>query len=47
MNRQPMHAVAAELGVSVSTARRRHDALLDRVTAALAERGVTDLRPRE
>ncbi|AGP35446.1 hypothetical protein SCE1572_13470 [Sorangium cellulosum So0157-2] len=46
VDQRPMHEVAAELGVSVSTARRRHDALLDRVTAALVERGVTALPPR-
>ncbi|MGK4004215.1 sigma-70 family RNA polymerase sigma factor [Sorangium sp. So ce1036] len=43
----PMHAVAAGLGVSLSTARRRHDALLDRLAAALLEGGVTEMPPRE
>ncbi|WP_437977699.1 sigma-70 family RNA polymerase sigma factor [Sorangium sp. So ce295] len=43
----PMHAVAAGLGVSLSTARRRHDALLDRMAAALLEGGVTEMPPRE
>ncbi|WP_437329047.1 sigma factor-like helix-turn-helix DNA-binding protein [Sorangium sp. So ce381] len=43
----PMHAVASGLGVSLSTARRRHDALLDRMAAALLEGGVTEMPPRE
>ncbi|KYF75954.1 hypothetical protein BE11_23805 [Sorangium cellulosum] len=43
----PMHAVAAGLGVSLSTARRRHDALLDRLAAALLEGGVSEMPPRE
>lgn len=43
----PMHEVAARLGVSLSTARRRHDALLDRMAAALVEGGVRELPPRE
>ncbi|XXX80205.1 sigma-70 family RNA polymerase sigma factor [Sorangium sp. So ce134] len=43
----PMHAVAAGLGVSLSTARRRHDALLDRLAAALLEGGVREMPPRE
>ncbi|KYF84309.1 hypothetical protein BE20_51165 [Sorangium cellulosum] len=42
-----MHAVAAGLGVSLSTARRRHDALLDHLAAALLEGGVTEMPPRE
>ncbi|AUX23592.1 uncharacterized protein SOCEGT47_041190 [Sorangium cellulosum] len=43
----PMHAVAAGLGVSLSTARRRHDALLDRMAAALLESGVREMPPLE
>ncbi|KYF92897.1 hypothetical protein BE17_21330 [Sorangium cellulosum] len=47
VERKVMEDVAAGLGVSVSTARRRHDALLDRMTAALLEGGVREMPPRE
>lgn len=47
VERLSMHAVAAGLGVSVSTARRRLDALLDRMSAALLEGGVREMPPRE
>ncbi|WP_437899524.1 sigma-70 family RNA polymerase sigma factor [Sorangium sp. So ce124] len=47
VERLPMDDVAKGLGVSLSTARRRHDALLDRMAAALLEGGVTEMPPRE